>query len=451
MSVARAIQDYHELLDDERGGQTEAQLTEQLRRRGLFFGDRPLCNVLRPRFLSPGQYRFLQERVGIVLGALERVYEAAREDADFRRQLRLTHWEEELIRDDPGFADPSPVARLDAFFVSEEQGLRFTEYNAETPAGAAYGDLLAYVFLGLPTMREFLRSYEVRPLPARHHVLHALLGTYARWSGRSQAPRVAVLDWREVPTYSEFLVTVDYLKSQGVDCVIADPRETEYREGRLWADGAPVDLVYKRVLISELVERGGLDHPVIRAVREGAVCMVNPFRCKILHKKASLAVLSDERNAELFTPAQRAAVRAHVPWTRVVEERGTEHDGGRIDLLPWIAENRERLVLKPNDEYGGTGIVLGWETDEEGWQQAVRTALAEPHIVQERIVLPSEEYPAMVDGRVEFAERMLDTAPFVFHGAYMDGCMTRLASDPLLNVSAGTGSTVPTFLVERRR
>jgi hypothetical protein len=86
-----------------------------------------------------------------------------------------------------------------------------------------------------------------------------------------------------------------------------------------------VDLIYKRVLISELIERGGLDHPVVRAVRDRAVCMVNPFRCKILHKKASLAVLSDERNAELFTAREREAIEAHIPWTRVVEERGPRY------------------------------------------------------------------------------------------------------------------------------
>ncbi len=58
-----------------------------------------------------------------------------------------------------------------------------------------------------------------------------------------------------------------------------------------------ITLIYKRVLISELIERGGIDHPVVQAVRDRAVCMVNSFRCKILFKKASLAVLSDERNA----------------------------------------------------------------------------------------------------------------------------------------------------------
>ena len=47
-------------------------------------------------------------------------------------------------------------------------------------------------------------------------------------------------------------------------------------------------------------------------------------------------------------------------------------------------------------------------------------------------------------------DRMFDTAPFVFHSAYVDGCLTRIATDPLLNVTAGGGSTVPTYVVERR-
>jgi hypothetical protein len=45
---------------------------------------------------------------------------------------------------------------------------------------------------------------------------------------------------------------------------------------------------------------------------------------------------------------------------------------------------------------------------------------------------------------------MLDTAPFVFYGEYVDGCLTRLSTASLLNVSAGGGSTVPTFVVEER-
>jgi uncharacterized circularly permuted ATP-grasp superfamily protein len=177
---------------------------------------------------------------------------------------------------------------------------------------------------------------------------------------------------------------------------------------------------------------------------------VNPFACKILHKKASLAVLSDERNSALYTPQERDVIAAHVPWTRVVEERRTTHEDTSIDLVPFIVEHKDQLVLKPNDEYGGKGIVLGWEVDDTAWAEALRTALNDPYIVQERVSLPSEPYPSFVDGRLVVADRMLDTAPYVVYGQYVDGCLTRLSTAALLNVTAGGGSSVPTLLVEKR-
>ena len=388
-----------------------------------------------------------------MLKAFETAYEAAIENERVLAQFKLVDWECALIRHDPGFRDPSPVSRLDAFFVGESGGLRFTEYNAETPAGGAYNDVLTEAFYGLPIVREFLKRWDLRPLPARHNVLHALLDAYQQWSGTRTLPRIAIVDWAEVPTRNEFVLFQDYFARQGIDCVIADPRDMEYTGGRIVADGAPVDLIYKRVLISELVQRQGIDSPVIRAVRDGAVCMVNPLRCKILHKKASLAVLSDERNASLFSADEREAIEAHIPWTRVVEERTTtapDAPKNTVDLLPFIAAHRDQLVLKPNDEYGGKGIVLGWEVDQQGWEQAIRAALEEPYIVQQRVALPTEPYPSYVDGRVHVVDRMVDTAPYAAYGSYVDGCLSRLSTAALLNVTAGGGSQTPTFVVEKR-
>jgi hypothetical protein len=453
--LARAVGAYHELLSDEIGQETHAALEAELKRRGLLFGGRALCTVLRPRFLTPDQYRFLRDRCAVLLRAFDRIYQAARANAALRGQFGLVDWEETLMERDPGFSDPSPVSRIDAFYLPDEGVFHLTEYNAETPAGAAYGDALTDAFLALPVLRRFLREFDIRPLPARHDVLQALLGAYAQWrkhrGGEAPAtPRVAILDWREVPTYNEFLLWVEYFRARGIEARIVDPRETEFDGSRL-ADGAgPIDLIYKRVLISELVQQGGREHPVIRAVQSGAVCMVNPFRCKLLHKKASLAVLSDERNEGLFSKDEREVIDAHIPWTRVVAERKTTYRQKPVDLVPFCVQHRERLVLKPNDEYGGKGIVLGWELDGAAWERALRAALAEPFVVQERVPIPSEAYPSMVDGRVVFAERILDTAPFAYQGAYVDGCMSRLSTAALVNVTAGGGSQTPTFLVEAR-
>ena len=448
-AAREAIDAYHEVLTDDVAADSHAMLDAQTRKRDLFFGDRPLCTVLRPRFMTPAQYRLLQRRAAALMAAFGRAYAAALADPAVRAQFRLMPWEEEFVLDDPGFPWPSPVSRLDAFFAGDD-GLRVTEYNAETPAGPLFNDVLTELFYALPAMREFTRGWDVRPLPARHNVLHALLSAYEAWSGTRAVPRIAVLDWLDVPTRREFTLFQEYAERQGVPCIVVDPRHAEFRGGKLTFDGAPVDLIYKRVLISELIERGGVDHPVVRAVRARAVCMVNPFACKILHKKASLAVVSDERNASLFTPQERDVIAANVPWTRVVEERRTTHDGTSVDLVEFIVEHKDQLVLKPNDEYGGKGIVLGWEVDDAAWAEALRTALQEPYIVQERVALPSEPYPSVVDGRLVVADRMLDTAPYVVYGQYVDGCLTRLSTAALLNVTAGGGSSVPTMLVEKR-
>ena len=444
------IDQYHALLTDDIGGETQRQLDEQLEHRGLFFGGRALCTVLRPRFLSPKQYRFLQMRGAVVLRAFRKAHQAALVDEKLLAQFGLMEWEHQLVHVETGFRDASPVSRLDAFFVADAGGMKFTEYNAETPAGGGYNDVLTEVFYGLPIMRAFLREWDVQPLPARHNVLHALLDAYEQWSGRRDRPSIAIVDWSDVPTQSEFLLFQDYFTRQGISCNIIDPGEVAYANGALTGPHGKIDLIYKRVLLHELVERGGLEHPILRAFRDGAVCLVNPPSCKILHKKASLAVLHDERNSFLFSNDEQEAIDLSIPWTRVVEERHTVHEGADIDLLPFIAEHKDQLVLKPNDEYGGKGIVLGWEVDDDAWQKALRTALSEPHIVQQRIPLPKEDYPSFVDGKVLFIERMVDTAPYVAYGDHVDGVLSRLGTASLLNVTAGGGSQTPTFIAEKR-
>ena len=448
-TLADAIAAYHELLGDDIAAESAATLDRELKRRGLYFGDRALCTVLRPRFLLPAQYRDLQLCAATLLAAFGRAYEAGITDARVRRQFGLADWEESLMEMDPGFRDPSPTSRFDLFYIPESGDAKLTEYNAETPAGAGYGDALAEIFLDLPVMHRFIREYEVRTLPTQHSVLRVLLDAYRQWGG-VEPPRIAILDWKGVPTASEFAIFDAYFRSRGFACAIVDPRETELRGGELWHPGGRITLIYKRVLISELIGREGLQHPVVEAVRNGTVCMVNPFRCKLLHKKASLAVLSDERNASWFSRSESAAIAAHVPWTRVVEERKTEYAGRPVDLISFVQQNRERLVLKPNDEYGGKGIVLGWRSSDADWEAAVATALVDPFIVQERIEIPSEPYPSHDAGRTEIADRILDTAPFAWAGGFMDGCLTRLSTETLVNVTAGGGSQVPTFVVEKR-
>jgi uncharacterized circularly permuted ATP-grasp superfamily protein len=417
-------------------------LAEGQRGRRLVFGDRPLCVSLRPNLISDWQYAAVNAAAEAIYAALGRLERALLEDEGLRRLLDLDPREEALAVRDPGFRAASPSARLDGF-IGEDGVIRFVEYNAESPAGMAYNDELAQVFASLPVMKRFRERYRIRVVPVRGRQLAVMLRAHRSRSER--APSIAIVDWRGLPTLTEFEMFERYFESRGVPTVICAPEDLTYSRGTLRAKGHRIDLVYRRVLTSELLAKDEVSRPLVRAYLEGAVTVVNSFRAKLLHKKMSLALLSDERYAALYTPPQRAAIARHIPWTRKVREGQTKHDGKVVDLTEFVLANRDRLVLKPNDEYGGKGVVLGWTIGQHEWEQSYLAALASSYVVQERVSVPRYPFPVILD-RMHFLDLSIDHDPYLFWGK-VSGTLARVSSSALLNVTAGAGSVVPTYIV----
>jgi uncharacterized circularly permuted ATP-grasp superfamily protein len=424
---------YHALLDDDGLATASAEaLAAGQRRNRLMFGERPLSVALRPQLLTRSRYEQAVTAAQGVYAALAALERALLRDADLRSELALDPREERLAMADPGCRSSSTSARLDSFFGRE---VRFIEYNAESPAGMAYSDNLAAVFNALPVMKAFRKQFRGRFVPTRRRQLAAMLRAFRQW-GRSAKPVIAIVDWRGLPTAPEFEMFQAFFQAHGIKTLICDPRELDFRRGKLYAEGAAVNLVYRRVLTSELLARGEETRAFQDAYMAGAVCVVNSFRAKLLHKKMSLALLSDERYARLYTPAQRAAIKRHVPWTRRV----------RLELAEEIARRRESLVLKPNDEYGGKGVVLGWTVDQPTWEKNIQSAMADSYVVQEVVEVPRIPFPVTLDG-LRYLDLAVDLDPYLFDGR-AGGFMTRLSAGALLNVTAGAGSVVPTFVIE---
>jgi len=186
---------------------------------------------------------------------------------------------------------------------------------------------------------------------------------------------VLITDWREVPTWSEFEILKARFERLGVPVELADPRDLHFDGKHLTANGKKIDLVYRRVLMNDIVARAAECKVLVDAVAANAVCMANHFRCKIPHVKAFFAVLTDERNAALFSFGERELILKHVPWTRVVADVRTAHHGESVELLAFLRNERENLVLKPSDEYGGSGVTLGWESSEAAWDETIEKAM----------------------------------------------------------------------------
>jgi uncharacterized circularly permuted ATP-grasp superfamily protein len=443
------IQRWHELVADPEAAGLCASLPARMREQRLTFGGRLLCPFLRPFFLEAADEVRVARSAELLWRLGERLVAATREDESILDDLGLTDEEIDLVRIDPGYSTASTAARADAFLLSDS--LQFAEYNAESPAGLAYSEGLANLFHQTPMMARFRGAFDVRMYHPVRMMLDALIASFREWGGTASPPLIAIVDWREVPTFTEFELLRDCFVADGVPTIVCDPRDLRFTGGRLQAGDHTIDLVYRRVLLNDIVARRADCAALVAAYQARAVCVANSFRCKIPHKKAFFAVLTDERRSRLFTDSERALIRRQVPWTAIVREGRIHRDGSTIDLVPHLRRHRDRFVIKPNDEYGGTGVTLGWVVPEGEWERAIARALADrtgSWVAQERIDVRYEMFPLCVDGRVEMREMLVDFAPYLFRGR-LGGFLTRLSATQLANVTSG-GGQVPSFVVEAK-
>lgn len=448
-----AVAYYDELLrDPQLGDASLAALDEGLEHARLIFGGRRLAPYLRPHFVTKHDWESVVEICETIWSALQKVKDAAVESDQMLDELGVTEIEKDLVAIDPGYATVSPTARLDSFLT--ESAYSFVELNGESPAGIAYADSAADIFLELPVMKKFLERYDIERFDGRPKMFEVLMRAYEEFLGEApeEKPVIAIVDLKGLPTQKEFELFRDYFEENGCSALICSPDELEFDGERLYFKGVRIDVVYKRLLVNEYLPIMERFPALLDAYRAGAICMVNSFRSKLIHKKAVFAVLTNERYAHLFTEAELRAIRAHIPWTRKFREESTVYAGETIDLVEWARLNRSKLVLKPNDDYGGHGIYIGWVLSAEEWDDAIKVALTdEDYLVQERVSTSKESFPMIFDGDrgFEFLEQLVDLDPLLYFGK-VGSAFTRLSTTELANVSSG-GGMVPTFIISEKK
>ena len=140
-------------------------------------------------------------------------------------------------------------------------------------------------------------------------------------------------------------------------------------------------------------------------------------------RRAIFDLLTDETITSSFPTVERKAIRDFIPWTRVVTAGNTAYHEETVDLPAFIQSNRERLILKPNDDDGERRTFHGAEMDESAWERALKTAMRDSYVVQEVTQGLISEFPLHRYGSIEMREMNVDVHPHSFLGK-VNGCST---------------------------
>ncbi len=366
--------------------------------------------MLRPIAVMPDQLAYLNFVTLTILNALKRLPDLYLQDFAVRQIVPLEPDEEKWLWDSwgPSHRENNPVlGRLDAVveFTSPmwKDSLRFMEPNLCCIGGLHMGptceQLLADVVLPAIQRNDPELRMEVGQDLREIFIQEVFDHLQAIGRGGQNVCFVEPKYSLQGPDEQEVLAQY-YHDRHGLKIMHADPRELEIIDGQVLYQGVVVDIAYRDYEVRDLIslerdERVNVD-PIRLLFRENR--MISSMAGDFDHKSCWELLTDGTFTNKYFNAEERQIFRRHVLWTRVLSDRRTTlPDGDSGDLLKFVREQHELLVLKPNRSYGGDRVIIGHLVERAQWEREIERALAgeDQWVVQRLAMLPVHEFPVV--------------------------------------------------------
>lgn len=327
--------------------------------------------ALSPKVLSAGEVGILREAAETMGRILDKVTRRYRDDADFRARFGLPAELEALALVPTGYEQAIPFARVDVLFDEETGDFTLAGVATDSSLGMSASVEVTRAVQLTEAYRRFAEAHPgIETFDVAAGVVDALRETYTSWANADagtrhpERPAVGIVDYPESASAEEFADVIARLADEGVFARFVDIRDLRIEEAagqrRLVDSQGPIACVYRRVLLSEMLEKPcpGAD-ALVEAARRGLACVIGGFGTWPASTNALFSVLTSDAVEDVLDYSELAFVRAHVPETHVLS-RG-------CDLAPYLAEP-ERWLARPAGAYRANEAVWGGScVDRDSW------------------------------------------------------------------------------------
>lgn len=304
------------------------------------------------------------------------------------------------------------------------------EFNADVPGGIEAG-LMVRIALGLGLMQAMKAEY--------HFFCQDVMEVYADGIVKAITPGSVCIMRNKDPDYdsSEYMSIKGLLDQKGLKTIVADPRELEFKNGKLWAGNEPIDAIHRRILFYDLVEMiekhqcAGFYNALKASIE---LPIINSLSSALMSNKTIMAVLSDTKYHPLFEAVTRKAIKRHLPWTRLLTPS--------LNDLATITRYKDNYVLKKCQSYGGKDVLVGKSVGPDEWEAWLENILNEEKsrwIVQEYAHKEIDTYPIIDDHeKLQFVEMGVNINPFIVADKICGGIVRVAPKDvEIINLAKG--------------
>lgn len=425
------------------------ELSDGMVARGCHFGSGPMPLYVKPYFIESARMPEIRRTTEVLARVMNKVADLYDQDDRWRPLFHLSPQEAELAGIAAGYEPRVQITRNDAFMTDDS--LTYIEFNADCAGGPMFSDAQGDLIQQSAPFAELRRSFAMSRDLVMWQLLRTLLTCYRQWGGNKELPNICITAGPGGGMAPEFHAIINWLRSMNFNAEFVSTTEWTYENGHLRAPGGmEPDIIYRRGWITNWTHHMDGIRPIVGALRDHKVCLVNPLSSILAANKSIFAVLQMPEVQGMLEPDERDIIRNHLPWTRVFEAAKAEFHGRTVDLPDFVLAHRARFVLKPIDQFGGKDVVVGFDTTDADWAAWCDRACAPQgrFVVQEVVGIPEEEFPVFDGETLRFARKKVNVSFYGCGGIYAGG-VVRSSDSSVINVHQGGGQTPIVFVDER--
>lgn len=290
---------------------------------------------------------------------------------DFEKEL------EELILLPHKFKSNVPMGRFD-FFYYPDGTYKFCELNTDGTSAMNEETPLTDVLLETYAMKHFTEKYDIERFELYQSWVDEVTNIYEEYKNNggsiSKKPYVIIMDFMSKGSPHEFDEFKKYFTLSGYDCDVVSPDELTYSEGHLYFEGKKIDIVYRRLVTRDMMDKYDELQPLINGIKANKTCFIGSIKSQIVHTKKYFEALYHPIVRQYFNQEELAYIDQHIPYTMALVK--DEHFESYI-------ENKDHYIIKPIDLYASKGVYAGKEFETDKWKELLEESVEVGYIIQE--------------------------------------------------------------------
>ncbi len=398
---------------------------------------KPVPFLYHPMFFTQEDVDNFNKISDILISITNKVTEKYLESDEFRRKFEFSKLLEELIFVDNGYDINAPIGRFDLFY-QDYDNFKFCEFNTDGSSAMNEDNTIGNILLGSEGLKNFAERYNLSLFELIDKWVDDSLSIFKKWNSEIEKPNVAIVDFIESGTSSEFQVFQQAFIKKGCNTIIVDPRNLQYKDGHLYFEDFKIDLVYRRIVTFELIDKANEIPDFIEAYKDKAFCCIGSIKSQIMHNKIIFKILHDDDTQEFLSEEEREFVKNHMPITGLFK--------GSREVYKMVLNDKDKYIMKPLDLNASQGVYAGRDLTQDEWKERLDKNWDTDYLYQEFFEPFKREHVLFEDGELKVEKFKSIVGLFIYKEKFA-GIYTRIGKN---NIISGITNyyTLPNLLVK---